>query len=354
MANTKTWPDPDSQVGNTGRKDVMGVYMIDPVTQKATTPGGGGAITNDGTFAKETGGHLAQIDTNTTGLATQTTLAAAKTDLDTIVTNTTGGATAANQTTGNTSLSTIATNTTGMATAANQTTSNTNTANTATVLGATTDAAVTGDNAGTISAKQRGLSKILADIWDSVNHLFAMNIKQWNGATPGVTNPVITEDQIRAWIANGQAFSATTGKVTAAANMAAQFWVPSSSAKNVLIWSVRMAYANANQSGQLTLLSSQDANITGAGVVSDAANFTNLKAGGSAAASGATLQHNGGIATISGTPLDFFGTPLSQGVELLSPGMFILIPAGVAGGLGIYEATTAAGSWAATVRWCEY
>lgn len=36
--------------------------------------------------------------------------------------------------------------------------------------GATTDAAVTGDVAGSQSAKLRGLNKILADIWDSVNH----------------------------------------------------------------------------------------------------------------------------------------------------------------------------------------
>src|SRR3954466_5157023 len=36
--------------------------------------------------------------------------------------------------------------------------------------GTTTDTAVTGDNPGTQAAKLRGLAKILADIWDSVNH----------------------------------------------------------------------------------------------------------------------------------------------------------------------------------------
>ncbi|SRR6266568_950467 len=36
--------------------------------------------------------------------------------------------------------------------------------------GANADAAVTGDTAGTLSAKLRGLSKMLADMWDSVNH----------------------------------------------------------------------------------------------------------------------------------------------------------------------------------------
>ncbi len=47
--------------------------------------------------------------------------------------------------------------------------------------GTTTDAAVTGDNAGTLSAKLRGLTKILADIWDSTNHLFHQNVKQVGG-----------------------------------------------------------------------------------------------------------------------------------------------------------------------------
>jgi len=43
------------------------------------------------------------------------------------------------------------------------------------VEGATTDAAVTGDNPGTISAKLRGLTKILTDVWDSVNHLLKIS-----------------------------------------------------------------------------------------------------------------------------------------------------------------------------------
>jgi hypothetical protein len=196
------------------------------------------------------------------------------------------------------------------------------------------------------------LVRVLGAALSAANPVFVS--QSLGGAVLSATNPEPNISNIQQLIMNGQGFSATTGKVAAAANMAAQFWVPSSSTKNVLIWSARTAYANANQSGQLTLLSAQDANITGAGNTNDSANFANLKAGGSAAASGATLIHNGGIAATSGTPLDFFGTSLSQGVELLSPGMFILIPAGVAAGLGIYEATTAAGSWSATLRWCEY
>ncbi len=42
--------------------------------------------------------------------------------------------------------------------------------------GAVADVAVTGNNSGTVSAKLRGLSKMVADVWDSVNHNLAVNI----------------------------------------------------------------------------------------------------------------------------------------------------------------------------------
>ncbi len=42
--------------------------------------------------------------------------------------------------------------------------------------GITTDAAVTGDTAGTLSAKLRGLLKIVTDVWDSVNHRLHVNV----------------------------------------------------------------------------------------------------------------------------------------------------------------------------------
>lgn len=50
--------------------------------------------------------------------------------------------------------------------------------------GATTDAAVVGDSSGTVSAKLRGLSKILNDVWDSVNHWLKVSI---SNATLAVT-----------------------------------------------------------------------------------------------------------------------------------------------------------------------
>lgn len=43
--------------------------------------------------------------------------------------------------------------------------------------GTTTDVAVVGDNAGTVSAKLRGLSKLLNDVWDSVNHWLKVSVQ---------------------------------------------------------------------------------------------------------------------------------------------------------------------------------
>lgn len=49
--------------------------------------------------------------------------------------------------------------------------------------GMTTDAAITGDSAGTISAKLRGLIKIFTDVWDSFNHRIKVD-------GSGVTQPI--------------------------------------------------------------------------------------------------------------------------------------------------------------------
>jgi len=57
--------------------------------------------------------------------------------------------------------------------------------------GVTTDAAVTGDNSGTVSAKLRGLSKIFADVWDSVNHELktsAVQVGSWSVTANAGTN----------------------------------------------------------------------------------------------------------------------------------------------------------------------
>jgi hypothetical protein len=96
-----------------------------------------------------------------------------------------GAATAANQSTEITSLASIDTKIPASpSTTGKQDTGNTSLAAIDTNAGATTDSAVTGDNSGTISAKLRGLSKMLADMWDSGNHWLKVSIQN---ATLAVT-----------------------------------------------------------------------------------------------------------------------------------------------------------------------
>src|SRR4051812_24126484 len=59
--------------------------------------------------------------------------------------------------------------TAGLSTSANQATANTSLAALSSVQGAAADAAVTSDVNGTLSAKLRGLVKILTSVWDSTN-----------------------------------------------------------------------------------------------------------------------------------------------------------------------------------------
>jgi len=78
------------------------------------------------------------------------------------------------------------------------------------VEGATTDTAVTGDVAGSFSAKLRGLSKIFNDIWDSTNHLFKTGGAAASGATQA-GNPVKVGgvfNTTQPTVTNGQAVDA--------------------------------------------------------------------------------------------------------------------------------------------------
>jgi hypothetical protein len=55
-------------------------------------------------------------------------------------------------------------------------------------IGAVADASVVGDNTGTVSAKLRGLNKILNDVWDSTSHFFKVSIQN---TTVAVTVPAL-------------------------------------------------------------------------------------------------------------------------------------------------------------------
>jgi hypothetical protein len=58
--------------------------------------------------------------------------------------------------------------------------------------GANADAAVTGDNSGTLSAKLRGLSKMFADMWDSGNHWMKVSVQNASLAVTFAGSGVLT------------------------------------------------------------------------------------------------------------------------------------------------------------------
>lgn len=173
-----------------------------------------------------------------------------------------------------------------------------------------------------------------------------------NGAAISATNPEINIANFQAMILSGQAFNASTGKVAAAANMAGEVFFPNTNPKNILIWSIRMTYTNANQPASFQAITALDSAIGGAGV----ANMTieNLLMGGSGSASGLTANYNGGIASPTGTALDLVNIQNSTTQEFLSNQTFLYIPKSTAGGIAAYIPTTAAGSWSMTVRWVEF
>jgi hypothetical protein len=175
----------------------------------------------------------------------------------------------------------------------------------------------------------------------------AGNLKVTSGGNP-VTNPTITEDQIRAWIANGQGFSASTGILNSASgtnNYALSIFNPNTSGKNILIYSIQVA----NGSGGTTAILQR--------VTADPA-FTavtplNAKLGGSASAIAGHVSQATSNQTLSGT-YDQVITIASTTMELLTSGAVILLPNGSNNGLVAYIQTYSAAINSILMRWVEY
>jgi hypothetical protein len=175
----------------------------------------------------------------------------------------------------------------------------------------------------------------------------AGNLKVTSGGNP-VTNPTITEDQMRAWIANGQGFSASTGILNSASgtnNYALSIFNPNTSGKNILIYSIQVA----NGSGGMTAILQR--------VTADPA-FTavtplNAKLGGSASAIAGHVSQATSNQTLSGT-YDQVITIANTTMELLTNGAAILLPNGSNNGLVAYIQTYSAAINSILMRWVEY
>ncbi|SRR6266496_986384 len=175
--------------------------------------------------------------------------------------------------------------------------------------------------------------------------------------SPSAQKPVEPNvNNIQQFILDGKCYSCSTGKITAAANQAASFFIPNTNAKNIIIWSVRLMYGNSSQLTDFRYITADDANIVAG--TNDATNVLNLKGGGPASASGFAMHHVAAVTapavSASTLPLDEVLNPVNANAELLSPGMFIFVPPSTAGGIAVYSGTTAAGSWSVAVRFVEF
>lgn len=124
--------------------------------------------------------------------------------------------------------------------------------------GATTDAAVTGDTSGSLSAKLRGLSKILSDIWDSVNHRIKVD-------GSGVIQPV------RGAFAELTGLSATSGSydLVPSTDVSAYKWL---SLQVTGTWSGTLYFQVSNDGihWQYTMLEPSDSTNTSANTITGA------------------------------------------------------------------------------------
>ncbi|HLG75065.1 MAG TPA: hypothetical protein VKX46_01550, partial [Ktedonobacteraceae bacterium] len=190
-------------------------------------------------------------------------------------------------------------------------------------------------NAGALIGQVRledGSSTTLAKVDSNLALWVAQTL---GGAVLSDTNPEPNISNIQQMILNGKSFSCSTDFVTAAAGMAGEFFIPNTNAKNIIIWSVRVAYTNATQFAYVRYITAVDATIdAGTSVIGNA---LNLKGGGAAPASGATFKYASGVAvpaiSASSLPIGGDNTAPNATSELFAPGEFRFIPPTTAGGI---------------------
>jgi hypothetical protein len=170
------------------------------------------------------------------------------------------------------------------------------------------------------------------------------NIVQWGGTAPGINNPVITEDQVRFWINNGQGYTATTTKLTAGGAITGGLSVfnPNASGKTLLILAIRYMVGN-NNFDQVNFTTSDPA-------LGTSVTALNLKA---AAAAGVAVcsSANTNVAP-AGTQFATVGGASNVMNQMLFPDTFIIIPAN--NGLAFYSNLSGANSWFVDITWVEF
>jgi hypothetical protein len=183
----------------------------------------------------------------------------------------------------------------------------------------------------------------------------AFNVGQWNGSAPGAGNPVITEDQIRAYTIAGNAYSATTGKLVApgSATLGFQLFNPANNTKNILIYSLIIANVGAGLH-QMYKTSANVNTITGWSDV--AATITNNGANAAASTAVASYSNVNVTGGLLGTARELTGNSANAPVEVLTNGECIWLPAGVGAiaGIAVYFNATGANAWGITCEYLEF
>ncbi len=177
----------------------------------------------------------------------------------------------------------------------------------------------------------------------------AGNLKVTSGGNP-VTNPTLTSDQIRAWIANGQGFSASTGILSSAAgtnNYPLSVFNPSTSGKSILIYSIQVSNGSGGLTALLQLVTSNPA-------FANQIIPINMKAGGPNSALPAAAITAATTNQAIAAPYEQVVTLASTAMELLTNGAAILLPNGSNNGLVAYIQTYSAAINSILMRWVEY
>lgn len=165
-----------------------------------------------------------------------------------------------------------------------------------------------------------------------------------------VSAPTITEDQIRAWIVNGQGFTGSTGMMNSATgtnNNPLCVFNPAGSGKNILIYSLSISSGTAGATGMSVLLTY----VTADPVYGSAAVVVNARCGGVASAIASSCTFTTINQSVSGT-IQFVSS--NSPVELLTNGSMVLLPAGSANGVTVFLQTYAAGIGNITAKWIEF
>lgn len=171
--------------------------------------------------------------------------------------------------------------------------------------------------------------------------------------TPGgnlVTNPTITEDQIRAWIANGQGFSASTGILNSASgtnNYPLSVFNPNNSGKSILLYSIQVSNGSGGATALLQLVTSNPA-------FANQVTPINMKAGGPASALPAAAITAATTNQAVAAPYEQVVALASTTLELLTNGAAILLPNGSNNGLVMYIQTYSAAINSILARWTEF